>query len=52
MCPNWDGWGCLCDVLDLDKPESRQCPECNSAATHSVWDGWHCFVCGWEENPL
>ena len=52
MCPNWDGWGCPCDVLDLDKPEARKCPECDSAASHSVWDGWHCFVCGWEENPL
>lgn len=52
MCPNWDGWGCPCDVLDLERPEKRLCPECLSAATHDIWDGWYCEVCDWEENPL
>lgn len=53
MCPNWDGWGCPCDVLDLPKPEPRPiCDECGSFMSHDSWDGWFCLTCGWEENPL
>lgn len=52
MCPNWDGFGCPCDVLDLEKP--RRCPECGNVEgmAHSAWDGWSCSICDWEENPL
>ena len=21
LCPNWTGQGCICEVLDLDRPE-------------------------------
>jgi hypothetical protein len=20
LCPNWDGWGCPCDLFDIEKP--------------------------------
>jgi ribosomal protein S27AE len=52
MCPNWDGWGCPCDVLDIAKPGRLDCPECGSPAVHDAWDGWSCGLCGWMENPL
>lgn len=52
MCPNWDGWGCPCDVLDLDKP--APCPDCGNSEgmRHDPWDGRSCSICDWEENPL
>ena len=52
MCPNWDGWGCPCEVLDIDKPETRRCPECGWPMKHDLWDGWSCGQCYWEENPM
>ena len=55
MCPNWDGWGCPCDVLHIEKPAPKpQCPECGNVEgmLHSAWDGWSCCICDWEANPL
>jgi hypothetical protein len=52
MCSNWDGWGCPCEVLDLE-PDGEMCQECGlSRLEHGAMSGHWCPVCGWEENPL
>ena len=50
LCPNWAGFGCVCDALALDRPtvESDDCADCGHVRDdHNAPDhGGACFVCG------
>ena len=46
MCPNWDGHGCPCDLLDIPKPD-RMCSHCLTPISSTdddpcepCWNDW------------
>lgn len=47
-CPNWDGWGCPCGVLDIEKPSHAGCVLCGCGMDehNDPRGGGGCATCG------
>lgn len=46
LCPNWAGFGCVCDAFDLDRPTVEpECADCGCCEDDHNFGGG-CSNCG------